>query len=606
MSSITKGQTDTTTAAQQPASFQFLPPGNINDFPGNSDAYKQLLQLWNQNLSGFSEQAKAGNTWNNLNTPAPPNYYNPAFTMPPSTPTGTFITWSPFPGRFQTYYGPNSTTPLSEQQMQELADTGYYTVNNVKHTFPNITATPCTAFDSKYFPSGSSCGCAGNPASMIPYGPYGPRGWQDEYCEWSVTRDTGNSITRIDITCENPEYWNSLWLVSPERVLELYRSTLGNKNIQLEDLQLHHPGGLKEPVIDPGTGRPAYNPLNKWNSGPATTATGGGAMHLTSTPNTLQTEIGLAAAATVPRNYPNNGGKIPPGDIQTLVCSAQYGQYGRNSDPNIGAGVYRYGANGNAVTLFNPPGLYIQLPNLNSTFSIPGVNDISPYFVVSRGGETVNVGGQNFNLNLHVTIQAPANMPPLSKMLVNGKPLQWASQIIQTFNMVILAQAIPGQQQTPLACSTPATTGLHAQPLQLFHYDIFNAMYTTAIANPVNFNMNLLSNSTYVAPTAIRGRGYRFIITYQPAVDISFLNPADPSTWPTVTFDDPQITVKVTGLIKNITYAVPGNSYPSSSVALIVTLEVNNNAVQGLHGIRIKDARETGNGPIMPSMLHIK
>jgi hypothetical protein len=57
-------------------------------------------------------------------------------------------------------------------------------------------------------------------------------------------------------------------------------------------------------VYDPVTGRPAYNPLNRWNSGPVVKRIGdpasfsGGAMHLTSTPNTLQTELGLAGAAT--------------------------------------------------------------------------------------------------------------------------------------------------------------------------------------------------------------------------------------------------------------------------------------------------------------------
>ena len=85
-------------------------------------------------------------------------------------------------------------------------------------------------------------------------------------------------------------------------------------------------------MIDPSTGRPAYNPLNKWNSGPKAvrgTNASGGAMHLTSTPNTLQTEMALAGGATILRPCGNG---VP----QTVICCAQYGQAYRNSDPHIG------------------------------------------------------------------------------------------------------------------------------------------------------------------------------------------------------------------------------------------------------------------------------
>lgn len=151
----------------------------------------------------------------------------------------------------------------------------------------------------------------------MPYGPYGPRGWQDEYCEWSVTRNAQGKIIRVDFVCENPEYWNSLWMIDPNRVLELYQSTLGKPQIRIEDLYLYDKDN--KVVIDPSTGRPGYNPLNKWNSGTDSNDSAGGAMHLTSTPNTLQTEIGLASAATLQR-------KIGNYDPNALICCAQYGQ----------------------------------------------------------------------------------------------------------------------------------------------------------------------------------------------------------------------------------------------------------------------------------------
>ena len=110
-------------------------------------------------------------------------------------------------------------------------------------------------------------------------------------------------------------------------------------------------------------------------------------------------------------------------------------------------------------------------------------------------------------------------------MLVNGKkrkPLQWSYRSYEAFNMVILAQAIPGLAANA-ACLFHSShhrftcTTIAAVPLRYIQY-----VLPRLFANPVSFSMNLLSNSTYVAPTAIGGRGYRFIITYQPAVDISF------------------------------------------------------------------------------------
>ena len=48
------------------------------------------------------------------------------------------------------------------------------------------------------------------------------RNLQDEYCEWSVTRDpVTRKITRVTFTCEGPEYWEVLASLNPDKVLEL-------------------------------------------------------------------------------------------------------------------------------------------------------------------------------------------------------------------------------------------------------------------------------------------------------------------------------------------------------------------------------------------------
>jgi hypothetical protein len=116
-------------------------------------------------------------------------------------------------------------------------------------------------------------------------------------------------------------------------------------------------------------------------------------MHLTSTPNTIQTEIAISAYATVPRTSGNKNNN-------QLICCGQFGQIYRNSDPNIGAGL-NSAVNGplvagqaptsvNLVTLANPPGLYMQFPDYTQ-YSWAKTNtpftpaDMNQFFNVKRG-----------------------------------------------------------------------------------------------------------------------------------------------------------------------------------------------------------------------------
>jgi hypothetical protein len=151
---------------------------------------------------------------------------------------------------------------LSQKYVWALADDGLYTDEaGQRHSFPEIPKNLCPQADWS--------------GPLHPFGPYGPRGWQDEYCEWSTTRNAQGKITRVDFVCENPEYWHTLWKVNPERVAELYQEILNfglrprspdRVRVARADLELLDPKTGK-PVIDPSTGAPAYNPLNKWNRG---------------------------------------------------------------------------------------------------------------------------------------------------------------------------------------------------------------------------------------------------------------------------------------------------------------------------------------------------
>ncbi|WP_337966010.1 hypothetical protein [uncultured Flavobacterium sp.] len=572
----TKEQDDVAVIKNANSNFQFRTPAGIQDFQGDSAKQTALNNLWSSNLDEFTQQGMLSNPWNSSNTPPTTNYYNPVQNNPQSSYSP--VNWLAFPGRLAFNF-PNA----SQDQLNQMADTG-----NIQGL---ISSSPCDSSNT----------------TTIPYFPYGPRGWQDEYCEWAVTRNSDNKIIRIDFTCENPEYWNSLWLIDPNKVVTLYQSILNKPQITLEDLSL--PG-----AVNPITGQPIYNPLNKWNSGPVSSDTLGGAIHLTSTPNTLQTEIGLATAATVQRNNPSGStGNTawPSRSFNTLLCDAQYGQKNRNSDPTIGGNVNNLVTGPPAtqkpsqvVTLANPPGLYIQMPSFGG-YSTPDGTDASTFWNIVRGSKTLNdeYGTQMpGNFILHAVFEVPADKNyTISDIKISGENIAWASQVASTFKMQIVASSYdsPTTPQGYDAVGTPST--LFAQPLQLFYQDYFNAMYNTSVPNPVNNPISLLSNSTFIPPTIFNSaNGASMVLICDTCTAVN----NDPSTYPDVTFDDPNIIAVVNSVQTGISYAVPGNSLPSTYTALFITISVGVNAAAGPHGVFITNVGQN-QSTAMPAMFTV-
>jgi hypothetical protein len=501
--------------------------------------------------------------------------------------------------------GQNPNLNYTQQQLWELADTGY----TGGASFPKIPTVLCPQIDWN--------------SPTQPYGPYGPRGWQDEYSEWSVTRNAAGKIIRVDFTCENPEYWYTLWRVSPEKVAELYQSTLNygapperQIKVTVEDLQLVDPKTHK-PVINPATGRPAYNPLNKWNSGPVSTRTGsstdsGGAMHLTSTPNTLQTETGLAGSATVQRT-------IGHSDSQALICCSQYGQNYRNSDPHIGQSVNSIVAGGAIVSLADPPGLYIQMPDF-SGYSLPPNNKLpsgakpADCWQIVRGAETLidPVTGKLYpsvtegvpgNFILHAVFQLPQSWieadptMTVSDIIINSQNINWASQIAGTYNMALYGRGIPMTAPAAQPCVGTPDVPL-AQPLQMMYKVLWDAYYNTPVPNPVEFPMNLAS-STVIIPPAVPQGARRVMMALTCA-----LGQKKPYRTPTVTFS-PSKGVRVRCLsIDDVTYAVPGNSYPSTSQVLTLQLDIDADAEPGLRGVYVTNPGQQ-QGEAAPAFLNI-
>lgn len=162
---------------------------------------------WNNNVAGWTEAAIIGNPWSNLNDAPRDQYYNP-LERGMGTQGDAVITWTPFPNRLIAYLtDPNSAklpqlgAPLSMDQVMALADDGQITINGKtlllydpagKGTLLQLPKTRC--------PNINWTGPLGD------FSPSGPRGWLDEYCEWSVTYDTDTkrAMRSVMFTCENP------------------------------------------------------------------------------------------------------------------------------------------------------------------------------------------------------------------------------------------------------------------------------------------------------------------------------------------------------------------------------------------------------------------
>jgi hypothetical protein len=374
---------------------QFDPPAYQNDFP-EPEQQKAFRTRWSDNINRFTEQTLENDPWSSSNQPRLTQYYNPLNTDIPDGTEGTGIQWTAFPNRILITY-----PSVGQNQQWKYADEGPPDAN---------------------------------------YPPGGDRGWQDEYCEWSVARNAEGKIVKVMFTCENREYWYTLWEINPDNVLRLYQELVSSE-VKLEDLYLRDNSG--NPVIDPATGKPAYNDLNQWNS-----TTTNGAVHLISNPNALSAEIFLAGQATVLRK---DGTGNPITDKNQLINCSRYGTANRNSDPTIGAAVNALvrgtGGLGTGVqiSLENPVGLYIQEPSFD-TYQLPlnAPSDAQPsdFWKVIRGRKRQD--GEAIDYILHAVYEVPAELGfTVSDITIDGFNIEYGSQITQTFQIALAGLPLP-------------------------------------------------------------------------------------------------------------------------------------------------------------------
>lgn len=247
---------------------------------------------------------------------------------------------------------------------------------------------------------------------------------QDEYLEWHAHRDPATGkITRVDLTCEGPEYWEFLSRVAPEVLLALYRAHV-SPDATMAQLM---PGG-------------AYNPGNVWN-------TARGAMHLIHPANSLGAEIKLAADATVLRR---RGARILT-DADELITCAGFGERLRSSDPRIGADVNALARQGYAITLQDPVGLYIVRLETQG-WRKPDGKPVGNYLRVVRGKP-----GQALRAVYEVPARARAGGRPfvVGDIEIGGRPIEWGGQIAErvTMGLTGLASRKGGISNPALACA---------------------------------------------------------------------------------------------------------------------------------------------------------
>ncbi|GAA2280382.1 hypothetical protein GCM10010430_77910 [Kitasatospora cystarginea] len=240
---------------------------------------------------------------------------------------------------------------------------------------------------------------------------------QDEYCEWSVTRDPASGkITKVMFTCEGPEYWNLLAQSDPAKVLQLY--------------QTHISPDVKHGDLFGATG--TYQPRNQWND-----STSHGAMHLIQANNTLGAEIELAAAATIVRNI--DGTELTTD--QDLIQCSRYGEPERNSDPHIGGAVNALARQKADIALADPVGLYFDDLKTDG-WATPDGSDPKSYWTRRRGDESHPV---------RFVYEVPQDKGfTVGDITINGTPIQYGAQIADYITIRLSAVACRfGQSTTP-------------------------------------------------------------------------------------------------------------------------------------------------------------
>lgn len=344
---------------------RFTPPGRLEDFtPQQKDQWHEVISgMFDSTVNGYTQWPPEGPAKYHIANNAPrPQFFNPAKTDQMSDLQERVISWIGFPKKVA------SESP-TENARWKIADQ--------------------------------------------------TRDVQDEYCEWSVTRDDNKKITSVTFTCEEPDYWEFLGKTSPDKVVQLYQTYIS-------------PAVTKEDLFKNGE----YIPRNKWN-----TDTQNGAMHLVQRDNTLFAAVELAGGASMVRKKDD---RILT-EQQELIQCGQYGNPKRNSDPLIGAEVNALSRAGAMVSLRDPVGLYIN-EFIPQGWETPDRSDAKDYWKILRGAEDTPV---------RAIYEVPEEKGfTVGDIKIKGKSIKYGSQIADyvQIKLVGIAQNIGNTPITSFGC----------------------------------------------------------------------------------------------------------------------------------------------------------
>jgi hypothetical protein len=248
----------------------------------------------------------------------------------------------------------------------------------------------------------------------------GDRGFQDEYCEWAVERNSARKITKVTFTTELPEYFEHLNENAPARLLRLYRR-LVDPRVKLADLR---------------RGDGGYRRINRWNRGHRLA-------HLSSGPNNLFAAIDLVARATVQRI--DDDGEPVTNQQQLVVCSG-LGEPLRNSDPQIASAVNVAAGQGAEIAFDDPPGLHLGRP-LTAGMVTPDGADAARFWKIERGTP-------------EHTLRARFEVPKskgyvVGDIEIGGRPIKFGGQVADRVQVWVQVIVRPGNHRPqPRRCGT--------------------------------------------------------------------------------------------------------------------------------------------------------
>ncbi|CAN5919670.1 hypothetical protein BH11MYX4_BH11MYX4_35550 [soil metagenome] len=260
---------------------------------------------------------------------------------------------------------------------------------------------------------------------------------QDEYCEWTVFRNSAKKIVRVVFTSEPREYYDflhdpgvaGLKAFAQKMLVRLYREKCSDNSVTLADLE---------------TTTGAYNPFNKWNARHC--------VHLHQPNNTLGAQVDIGARAAI---VWSNAGAIVT-NVKSLIMCDGFGDPSRQSDPAIGDAVNTFARDNRFVTLQNPVGLYMTSLD-TSGWKTPDGTDAQSFWKVLRG----SAGSSPANaMIVRAQFEVPAKKGyTVSDITIGGVPIDFGAQIAEHLEVRLGASVGPKDQapdgtvtKTPTPC----------------------------------------------------------------------------------------------------------------------------------------------------------